>query len=736
MSNIPYTSVVVNPESIDVLQFQDYIYLMAPALQGGQLLDDFGSPVIDKTGRALFVPKIIGNIEEFEREFGLAIAGSPASIYARWIFDQVSVPIICRRIIGNDLSSAITTLKNATNDEIFWIESKAKTQLANRIMIDIASSSSQELFFLQENATFIADTNILHIVKNYASTDHLILEGIYQPNNQSFRYILNGQDNKQEFYCFDFRPQYVATEQMTYVLVDNIAPDDLVANQVLYDHNTGSLHFGSAPIAGIYQLVIQGNTPNNEPVTLALSTDGQSRTYVINFAYNTVAFQNLLVNGFSSLNLATDHKLVRLVSNVSGNINISCTNGTITNTTKLTITATYNSDTTTEVFDNLISYGHLIQRINDIISGSKLIQAELWEIDAENEPISQIFNQSLQSIGFKVSVYLDGYAETYDNLRDVGELENAINYKSALIRGTVLQYCHMMQPKLNTIGLRLKHGSSGLTPSTLDYIEALGEAERNPYITLIVAPGIADSNFHALMKQHCHEMFKRGHYRTAVVGGELNETIETKKSRGYALSHERISIIGDGLELINPMTGERQLYAPSVVAAAFVGQIARELYHVSLTNKIMYLAKGLEHNYDDAQLQDLHNGRLVLFKNTRFGIQIVDGITTSPINAYEDIHMVRIFDALSRNVKRVMENSIGRSNTPPTWARIISIIRRMLNIMKDAHIIADFRLMTDVRPEDLVNKRYRFKIGIVPVFPIKYIEGFVDIFPPYAIETS
>ena len=111
MSSSPYTSLTVNPRGIETFEFNDYIYLMAPALQGGVLLDDFGLPVVNNAGETTLAPKIIGNIEACEREFGLATAGSPMSIYARWILDRVQVPIICRRVVGSSLANAQLVLK-------------------------------------------------------------------------------------------------------------------------------------------------------------------------------------------------------------------------------------------------------------------------------------------------------------------------------------------------------------------------------------------------------------------------------------------------------------------------------------------------------------------------------------------------------------------------------------------------------------------------------------------------
>jgi len=742
MSSLPYTSLVVNQNGIDTFRFNDYVYLMAPALKGGQLLDNFGNPVTDKTGQAIFVPKVLGNLADFEEEFGLASAGSDASIYASWIFANASVPIICRRVISNDLSSAYTILKNQNNDEIFWLESKTKTEFSNRILLDVSKSSLREFFIEEVNATFDSSSNLLSLGETYSDSDNLFFEGIYTPENKKFRYIFQGRKDTQEFSCFNFRPHQVADEEKQYLVLGNNVPiGDLVANQVSYDTTTSQLNFGIPPKAGLYHLLVSGADAQGERVSLAISSDGVSRSYKINFEQNTVVFGKLFANGFAKINDESYRKTMRFVSIQSelknnNEIIIELKEGTITNTKKILISKVVSGMVeATESYDDIESFGQLILRVNDVATGSKLIRAELWDKEKVDSSLPLISPTAMTNIGFKLSVYVDGYSETYDNIRDVEELQTEINYKSSLVRGIVLKYGHNELPKLNTIGIRLRKGSSGKNPTSINYLEALYDAEKVPYATILIAPGVSDSSFHALLKNHCNEMFKRGSYRTAVVGGELNETIATKKQRGIELSHERISVIGDGLALISPITGQRQLYSPAVATAAFVGQLLSEHYYVSLTNKIIKIATGIEHEYDPAQLEELHAGKVIVFQKTKFGIQILDGITTSSINAYEDIHLVRIFDNISRNIRRLLDNSIGNSNTPTTWASVTSTARRLLEALKESDVISDFYFITQTKPQDLVDRRYRFKVAIIPTFPVKYVEGFVDIFPPYSIET-
>lgn len=747
MSNAPYTSLRVNQRGVDVFRFNDVVYLMAPALYGGLLLDDFGLPLVDNTGRVTFEPKVLGNMTAFEAEFGSAEAGSPASIYASWIFDQAAVPIICRRIVSSKLSSAHILLKNSTGDEIMWIESKAKSEIANRIMLDTSNSSLFEYFFSRPNASFSPITNNLHVEKDYLLEDVLIFEGINLSTNSSFRIMFpgNGKDGAKDYNIFDFNPISAEDEEKKYVRVSDGAPiGDLEGNQVSFDAITRELRFGSPPKAGLYSLFIKGQDPmTGKELTIAISPDGISQKYKILFERNSIQFNNLFVNGLGTSNIETSLQMARLFSTRQPGleikeVTISMSAGTVSNSAKLEIVATVTENGTTsnktEVFDDITSYQNMVVRINE---SSNILRGELWtdEESVYGTIPYYVSHTTMDRVGFCVSFYLDGYVETYDNIRDVQQLQSEINYKSLLVSGTVLKYAHIQKPRIGAVGLRLTGGDSGMKPTTTDYLEALAEAERLESPTIILAPGVSEPSFHGMMKNHCHEMFVRGRYRIAIVGGELNETIESKKQRATDLSHERACVVGDGLMLKDPITTDRKLFSPAISVAAFTGQLLKEHYYVSQTNKIIGIAHGAEHDYDAAQLNDLHQSRLIMFKKTKFGIQIVDGITTSSQNAYEDIHMVRTFDMIGRNLKKIMENSVGQSNMPPTWAMVTSVIRKMLELMQNSGAIISFRFATEVQPQDLVDKRYKFRIGIVPTFPVKYVEGFVDIFPPYALET-
>lgn len=216
-------------------------------------------------------------------------------------------------------------------------------------------------------------------------------------------------------------------------------------------------------------------------------------------------------------------------------------------------------------------------------------------------------------------------------------------------------------------------------------------------------------------------------------GVTLGESMDDKIQRTAVMENERFVLVGDGLQLKDPITGMKKVFSGSIAVMAVIGQMLGQKYYESLTDKKMRNAYGLEHYYNDAELNVLHEARLVVFEFDA-GVKIVDGITTSTKNAFEDVHMIRVFDVISRSLQVIMRNSAGEANLPPTWSFVIGKMRKMLTGLVDVGALLDFKILNEVRPEDLVAKRYRVRVGVIPVFPVKYIEGFIDIIPPTFVE--
>jgi hypothetical protein len=424
------------------------------------------------------------------------------------------------------------------------------------------------------------------------------------------------------------------------------------------------------------------------------------------------------------------------------NVSIACVDGTLPGTAKFIVRGSDGAGNIVKekYYDNLVSISDLHGRIND--SPNYLNPLDLLNVEiltsTPNLAITQRLEKTiLMEYGFSVVIYQLGVYEAFSDLRDAAKVVEAINYGSQLVNAELIAGYEAIGLKTGLVGLKMFGANPGDNVATVDYLQGLIEAELYGDVTVVIAPGVDDVVFHAMMKDHCVACSQLGKYRICVVGGKVGESDDEKIARGNELSHQRVCCIGDGLYLNDPRTLERKLFPPSVVVAPFVGQLLSNKYYVCQTHKYIKNAYGVEHNYDDGALAAIRQagGRLVMFRFDS-GVQIVDAITTSTYNAYEDIHMVRLYDVISRNIRNKMMNSVvGRSNLPMNWAYATGLMRNILDFCKKCGAIEDFTLLSDVSPQDMVDRRYRFKIGLIPTFPVKYVEAMIDILPPFVVES-
>lgn len=742
MSNIPSTSLVVNPDGVESVagRIPDIIYLMAPASKGGLKKDDNGLPILDQNGNCVLENKIFSSRFLFEKEFGTARSGSPAAIYAGWIYDLGNYGIRMRRVVGPDVSHAEAFLEDAMGDEVARIRSMGQSTEDNFTYVDVDASTNRQAFLVKPNAVFDSAFGFLQTEIVYGSTDRLIFDAMRVTDNTSFRLSFFGDGVTDKFELFNWGeiapgvPFIITDGQITYSYAGpDIAVADLPAGSYSWVPATKELRLAPAPVAGIYNLMIKGQMTSYGEFDLSLSCNGAQDTFSLNFPANDINFLNLFVNGIGDSFNERFSRLVRLYTTSAfvamKGIKLTVTVGSDAGTYKVILTAGVGASAQTEVYDNNAT---LLDIINKIERNSVLVRAAGMVSDTNQQPAT-CNDVNFNPIGIMLTVRntVTNVSEIYDDLANVQALVQAVNASSNLVVASAVVGQDYKVPAL-VVDVQLKGGNSGLNPSTMDYLDALSEAESQLDVTIIIAPGIDDEGFHALLNNHCHLMSNRGHYRTTYVGGRLGETMEQKKRRTRNLNSQRLCMMGDGLYLIDPQTVRKRLYAPSVAVVPFVATLVSYPFYVCLTYKYLTNAFGVENEYDDAQHNDLHQSRLITFRINQ-GVQIVDAITTSHWNAYEDIHTVRTFDVISRGVNKAMQKAIGRSNMPPTWAYVFGLIRGFLELLRDTQAIMDFKVANEMAPQDLVDRRFKFRISIIPVFPIKYVEGEIDIIPPTAL---
>lgn len=709
MSLIPNTSLVVNIRNSDVISSQpDVVYMLAPANQGGEKRDLDDNILYDSNGRTLFgVSEPMYSLSEFEAEFGFASEGSPASIYAHWIYEYGNFAIRCRRVVSSDLAYATCVLKDAYGIDLLGIRSEVQDADANKIQVDVDVSSGVEGFLYTANAIYDSETQALSLINSYEDTDLLIMQGTVGLQ-QIFVYFF-AQSGSHIYSTFDWTGILSARDEndVEYVFVGNNMA--VSGYEFSYDTANKQLLFGHV-IVGKVKIrvsILSGQTVEYEFVNVSSS--------VLSFDFVNFEFGSLYLNGVGKKVDITHKNHVRLYNNsVSDDIYITFLQNVVTNEFELHVHNSERSET-------FVYSEHIVDEIN---LQSRLIAAEFlipWGV------IPNYVNEvKLEPLGFKLTAYNGDYLTEYDNLIDA---EDALSIDSGLIRVSLLG--NKYAKPLMVMGERLSGGSAGTNPTMADYLEGLEDARSLKDVTIIIAPGVADGTLHAVLGDHCLEMFQHGKAMISFGGVALGEQVQEKMSRTSVINNERFVLIGDGLELKDPVTNTRQYFSGAMAVSAVVGKLLSQLYYESLTEKLLDHAYGIEHDYykDDAQVNELHEARMILFKFDN-GVKIIDGITTSTKNAYEDIYMVRVFDVISRAINQLMVDAVGKINMPPTWGYVLGKLQKFLETLVGVGAILDFKLLNEVQPQDIVDKRYKFRVGIVPVFPIKYIEGFVDIIPP------
>lgn len=742
MSNIPSTSLVVNPDGVESVagRVPDIIYLMAPANKGGLKKDDDGLPIVDQNGNCVLMNKLFGSRALFEKEFGTARSGSPASIYAGWIYDLGSYGIRCRRVVGPSVSYATAYLADDFEDDILKVRSMGQSFEDNYTFVDVDKSTNRQAFLVKPNAVFDTTIGLLTTEVVYDATDRLIFDGKRMSDNASFRISFFGDGSTTSFEPFNWsdisttEPFIITDGQITFEYAgEDIAVEDLLPATYSWAPASKELRFGTAPVSGVYNLMIKGMMTSYGHFDLAMHADDTQKVYSMDFSPSQIDFNALFVNGIGSQFDEKFIKLVRLYTEseyvAMKGITMTVSAGTNVNTFKVTLVAGSGVNMQTEIYDNNAT---LLDIINSIQSDSVLVKAA-GLTTATNQLPATCNNLNFEPIGVMVTIRntMTNLYEIYDDLANAQAIVQDVNSKSNMVVMSSMVGHEYKIPK-TVVDVQLEGGNSGLDPSTADYVDALAEAESQLDVTIVIAPGVEDAAFHTLMNSHCHIMSNRGHYRTTYVGGRLGETIEQKKLRTRMVNSQRMCVIGDGLYLVDPQTSAKKLYAPAVAVVPFVATLVSYPFYTCLTYKYLVNAFGVENEYDDAQHNDLHHSKIITFRINQ-GIQIVDAITTSHWNAYEDIHTVRTFDVISRGVNKAMEKAIGRSNMPPTWAYVFGLIRRFLELLRDSSAIMDFTINNEMAPQDLIDRRFKFRIGIIPVFPIKYVEGEIDIIPPTAL---
>ena len=337
--------------------------------------------------------------------------------------------------------------------------------------------------------------------------------------------------------------------------------------------------------------------------------------------------------------------------------------------------------------------------------------------------------------GVLVTIYDGTTTESFDNLTDVESVATAINSATT---GSSLVYAEYDESDAsmelaNVIATQLTGGNSGDTnvPTTA-YVAALSKAEMHKDVTIVTAPGIEDATFHNLIKVHCELMSNKKNkaYRIGFVGCGLDLDLEERLTLTSTLSSERLCYLAQGGYLMNPVDASKTLYPASVLVMCLVGKLMSQPFYTPVIHSGLSNVLDIEFRWDSDTQDLVHQENMISLDIQGGQVVILDCITTSDVSAYEDIHLMRIYDQVSRDVGNTLRLSIGRPNSDATFTWAKGLVVRSLTTLKNIGAISGFNVVNETTADDKLLKNFKLKIEIRPILPIKYGYGQIDLLPP------
>ena len=338
-------------------------------------------------------------------------------------------------------------------------------------------------------------------------------------------------------------------------------------------------------------------------------------------------------------------------------------------------------------------------------------------------------------VGVLVTIYDGVTTEAFDNLTDVESVATAINSATTGSRLVYAEYNEVDADAVlaNAIATQLSGGDSGDTnvPTTA-YVAALAKAEMHKDVTLVIAPGVEDATFHNLIKVHCELMSNKKNkaYRTGFVGCGLALDLEERLQLTATLGSERLCYLAQGGYLMNPVDASKTLYPASVLISCIAGKIMSQAFYTPVIYSSLSNVMDIEFRWDSDTQDLVHQENMISLDIQGGQVIIIDCITTSDVSAYEDIHLMRIYDQVSRDVGNTLRLSIGRPNSDATFTWAKGLVTRSLTTLKNVGAIASFNVLNETTPDDKLLKNFRLKVEIEPILPIKYGYGQIDLLPP------
>lgn len=208
--------------------------------------------------------------------------------------------------------------------------------------------------------------------------------------------------------------------------------------------------------------------------------------------------------------------------------------------------------------------------------------------------------------------------------------------------------------------------------------------------------------------------------RIAIVGSALGDDVGT--IGGHSLNSDRVVFVAPGIvSADNGQSPSEDVTLPGAyTAAAVAGKLASMSAHTSPTNKVLPVG-GLEEEFSRAELKQLVQSR-VLVLESRQGVRITKGITTSTNTAWHQVTTRRIVDYAKYGVRSAATPYIGLLNNARVRAAMRATINSFLTTMVDDEMLVSYELDVSATRDEEIRGIARVDLVLRPTFSIDFIK--------------
>lgn len=260
------------------------------------------------------------------------------------------------------------------------------------------------------------------------------------------------------------------------------------------------------------------------------------------------------------------------------------------------------------------------------------------------------------------------------------------------------------------------------------YETALAALE-NEIINIVVLAGqdATASDMVAKLKAHLNSTEQIRRERIGIVGcgtvSSVDDVVKKESLDGATLDNGRMIYVAPGVSVKkrNPADGttSEEKLSGAYTAAAVAGLISSLPVQSSPTNKVVSIS-GISNTFNYGQLEKLVTNRVMAIES-REGIRIVKGITTSTNTAWSQVTTRRIVDYAIYGVRAACNSYIGKLNNIRVRGAMKATIDGFLTRMVESEALVGYTLDVSANRTQEINGQAIVNMTIQPTFSIDYI---------------